>query len=402
MKLAFVSPRYGNEIVGGAEHAVQMLAENCVRYAGVEAEIYTTTAGDERTWSARYSEGEEIVNDIKVLRFANDPIDRDKFDNWASSLLSRPHDVDEKLFDEWLKRQGPFSPGLLDAIQDCQSDAIVFHPMLSSPTSHGIFRSIKPTILHPALHDEPLSRMPGYKDVMKRADLMAFSTRTEQNLALEIMGLNLKRQSVIGFGVDAPSKIDGSRAKTILDSLELGNSSYAVVIGRVDPAKGADMCCQMFEELYSNIVGVEKIVFIGPISNSTKIMPNNKVVVAGSVDDETKWALLSNARCLISPSVTESFSLVLLEALKLGVPVVVNGSCGPTREHVENSSSGVLFTNAAEFVSAINLSSIDSSYRNQMIRNGKSYVDNFYEWESVIDRYIAAVEVVTDSVSTSS
>ena len=51
----------------------------------------------------------------------------------------------------------------------------------------------------------------------------------------------------------------------------------------------------------------------------------------------------------ISPSALESFSLVVVEAWVDRVPVLVNGACGPTREHAERSGGGLWFTSYPEF-----------------------------------------------------
>ncbi len=401
MKLTFVTPRVGDDIVGGAEHAVLMLAENCVKYGDVEVNILSTVAGDERTWSPRYEVGSDVVHGINVHRYVNEAINRIEFDNWARPLLDRPSAVSSELFDKWLIQQGPYSPDLLDAIENCNSDAIVFHPMLSSPTSHGVFRARCPVIIHPAFHDEPLSRMPGYGDVMRRADLIAFSTRYEQQLAQNIIGIELQRQSVLGFGVDSPSEPSAAKNQKILLELGLESSRYAIVIGRVDPAKGADMCFELFRNFASSIKGIDKLVFVGPMSPSSIVRESNNVTIAGAVDDETKWALLGHARCLISPSVTESFSLVVLEAMKMGVPVLVNGSCGPTREHVVRSSSGAYFCNSTQFISSLDICSIDSPLRTLMIQRAQKYVDEYYDWETLISRYIGSIEAAI-SFSTNS
>ena len=51
----------------------------------------------------------------------------------------------------------------------------------------------------------------------------------------------------------------------------------------------------------------------------------------------------------VSPSALESFSLVVLEAWVDRVPVVVNATCDPTREHCERSGGGLWFASYREF-----------------------------------------------------
>lgn len=392
-KLCFVSPRYGEEIIGGAEFAIRRLAENCVLHGGIDAEVLTTTAGDERTWSKKYDQGDSRLNGVTVKRFYNEPIDRLEFDSWAKSLIENPSVVSEKQFDEWLTRQGPYSPELLDAIEDTDADAVVFHPMLSSPTSHGVFRSAKPVVIHPALHNEPLSFMPGYAEVMKHADLLAFSTRSEQQLAQEIYGAIPNRQSVIGFGIEGFPQISESDQKNIIEKFGLDKRRYFVVIGRVDPGKGSDLVAEMFMQSQNALTPDIKLVFIGPISPTSKVasMQYSNIICTGTVSEEEKYALLSNSVALINPSATESFSLVVLEAMKCGIPVLVNAACGPTVEHVMNSGAGISFSSFLEFISALGVLSRDHKIWNSCSENGSPYIKSKYEWKTVISKYIRMV-----------
>lgn len=368
-----------------------MLAEKCVQYADVKARVLTTTAADERTWSAGYQSGTEHINGVEVSRFSNEPIDRNGFDHWAQHLLENPKDVTTEEFDQWLIKQGPYSPDLLQAISDARPDAFVFHPMLSTPTSHGIFETHAPSILHPALHDEPLSYFPSYRDVARRSSLLAFSTRDEQRLAQSLWGLTTHRQIVQGFGIDPVPDVSDADFQATLDRYGITSSNYAVVLGRVDSAKGADMCAEMFSATHNSLVGVDTLIFVGPISLSSRVTSSKNIVLTGVVDDYEKAALISGARCLISPSVTESFSLVVLEAMSAGVPVAVNGMCGATSEHVMRSGSGVMFESAAEFAAGVSLVSEDSDFRQRSIARGTSYVQDNYAWNKIIVDYCATI-----------
>jgi hypothetical protein len=51
MKLAYVVPRYGPEVMAGAEYAARMFAERLVAQLGWEVEALTTCAVDARTWA---------------------------------------------------------------------------------------------------------------------------------------------------------------------------------------------------------------------------------------------------------------------------------------------------------------------------------------------------------------
>jgi glycosyltransferase involved in cell wall biosynthesis len=83
----------------------------------------------------------------------------------------------------------------------------------------------------------------------------------------------------------------------------------------------------------------------------------------------------------------ESFSLVVLEAWVDRVPVMVNGSCGPTREHCERSGGGLWFTSYPEFEAALNRLVADADLRTALGQAGRAYVDRYYEWPVLIARY---------------
>jgi hypothetical protein len=69
MKLAFVTPRYGIEVIGGAETAARMLAERlCVR-PGWEVEVMTSCALDHLTWENTEPPGTSVLNGVRVHRF---------------------------------------------------------------------------------------------------------------------------------------------------------------------------------------------------------------------------------------------------------------------------------------------------------------------------------------------
>ena len=83
------------------------------------------------------------------------------------------------------------------------------------------------------------------------------------------------------------------------------------------------------------------LALVGPVS--AKIPDHPDVVLTGVVDEADKWDIVRDATVSVSPSALESFSLVVLEAWVERVPVVVNATCDPTREHCERSGGGLWF-----------------------------------------------------------
>ncbi len=55
-RIAFCVPRYGAEVVGGAETLCRLLAENLAAH-GTPVEVLTTCAVDHFTWADHHPEG---------------------------------------------------------------------------------------------------------------------------------------------------------------------------------------------------------------------------------------------------------------------------------------------------------------------------------------------------------
>src|SRR5437899_3272555 len=64
-RIAFVSPRYGDDVVGGAETVLRQAAERLAQ-RGWEVEILTTCARDHYTWANAYPAGTSRDGDLAV------------------------------------------------------------------------------------------------------------------------------------------------------------------------------------------------------------------------------------------------------------------------------------------------------------------------------------------------
>lgn len=99
---------------------------------------------------------------------------------------------------------------------------------------------------------------------------------------------------------------------------------YVVFIGRLSVEKGVDVLIDAAARVPE--LGV-KIIGDGPLEEELRAraasLPN--VEFLGRVEGEQKFALLREARAVIFPSLCyENFSLVLLEALSVGTPIIAS------------------------------------------------------------------------------
>ena len=169
MKVAFVVPRYGDEVFGGAERAAQQLAERLHARRGWPVEVLSTCALDYISWENWYPPGSVELRGVQVHRFASRRGRGPDFDAYSGPVLAAPEQASPAEQLEWIHRQGPDCPQLLDAIRASDADLITFHPYLYAPTALGLPLAGRRAVLHPAAHDEVPIRLPIFRDVFAAA-----------------------------------------------------------------------------------------------------------------------------------------------------------------------------------------------------------------------------------------
>ena len=185
---------------------------------------------------------------------------------------------------------------------------------------------------------------------------------------------------MLGLGVDDPPAPEGPA-----DPLGLGDAPYLLCLGRVEAAKGTDALARLFARYKGRRPGPLRLVYVGPVTDRPPDHPD--IVVAGMVDEATKWAVLRGATSLVSPSRLESFGLVLFEAWLAGTPVLVNAGCAATREHAERSQGGLAIGTPLEFDAAVTRIVADAHLRTALATAGAEYVRTRFAWPRLMERY---------------
>src|SRR5438105_1796799 len=111
MRLCFVTPRYGDAVIGGAESVARKWAEHLHR-SGHSVDVLTTRASNNHTWINDLPAGTTSVGGLDVTRF---PIstapDRELVPKLFAGVAHLPENRQEDLLDNT-----GFSRPLLDEI----------------------------------------------------------------------------------------------------------------------------------------------------------------------------------------------------------------------------------------------------------------------------------------------
>jgi glycosyltransferase involved in cell wall biosynthesis len=392
MKVTFVVPRYGTDVIGGAETAARLFAEHLVAQKDWQVEVLTSCALDFVTWQDVLPEGDQTVNGVTVRRFASVAGRDPAFHPFSASLLADPGRASLDEAQRWIELQGPVVPAAVDAATASDADAVVFYPYLYYPTVRAIEVVSAPTILHPAAHDEPALHLPVFAGVFDAADGLVFQTTAERRLVEGMFAVASHRQLLLGLGVDDPDGTTSRPTDRVIDMDRPAGDPYLLCLGRVDSHKGSMLLADLFTAYKARHPGPLRLVFAGPVVEAPADHP--QIDVLGPVSDADKWALLGNAEALVSPSSWEAFSLVVAEAWSARTPVLVNAACAATVEHCRRSGGGLAFAGFGEFEGLVELLCGDDQVRATLGERGRAYVDRWFRWPRVIDRYAAFIESV--------
>jgi glycosyltransferase involved in cell wall biosynthesis len=380
-KVAFVTPRYGPEVMGGAETAARQLAEHLTADCGWAVEVFTTCALDHITWDDVLAPGDSVLNGVTVHRFRSASGRVPEFYEIDGRLRPGPSEATMTEARRWLECNGPVTLDLVEALRRTEADVVAFYPYLYYPTVVGMDAVAVPRVLHPAAHDEPALYLPVFGPTYAQADAICYHTAAERRLVQRVHPVAQVPQIVLGLGVGTVVK--GGRAGA--DILGIGDRPYVVSVGRVDEHKGSAMLARFFALYKERHPGPLALALVGPVAAT--IAPHDDIIVTGVVDEPDKWDLVRDALVSVSPSALESFSLVVLEAWEQSVPVMVNATCDPTREHCERSGGGLWFGSYREFEVILERLCGDAALRARLGGRGHAYVEKYYQWPALISRY---------------
>jgi glycosyltransferase involved in cell wall biosynthesis len=411
MKIALVVQRYGTDILGGSEYHARLIAERLAQRHQVE--VLTTCARDYIAWTNEYPEGVDRVRGVAVRRFAtSETRDIQEFNRFSDWIFNYPHtDADEQ---DWLRRQGPVAPGLIEHLQRTHRsyDVLIFFTYLYAPTALGLQIDPSRSILVPTAHDEPAIKLRLYRDLFRKAKAIAYNTDVERRFLNSMFDIRATAEATVGCGVDLPQNRPHAGTPEAAEAAAnddehspdkgYGNrrrmrgrgeafrrrhrlhGPVALYGGRIDPGKGCEELLQYFNG-YQRTGGDATLVLMG-----AKLMPlpeDPSVRFAGMLSEAERAEALEAATVVVVPSPHESLSLLALEAMAVGTPLLVNGRSDVLVDHCRKSQAGLFYGSGDEFTEALKVLLADDRLRAQMGRNGRQYVKTNYRWDVIMQKY---------------
>lgn len=389
--LAFVVQRYGLEVIGGAEAHCRQIAERLQASGKAEVTVLTTTAREYQTWSAHYPAGSGKVENVRVLRFPirmqRSPLIFKVYKALVSNILVSTRKARNPLLRSilqalerfWFVLQGPWCPDLLAYIKNNQTtfDHFFFFTYLYYPTVYGLpLASDKATIV-PTAHPELPFRFPSVARLFNSATHIFANTSAEGDLIRQYYPDAARKIEIVGAGVDSPTA-QGDGPPVI--------EPYVLYLGRLTKGKGVDQLLQYF----MSKAHAPRIRLVLAGEQELTIPSHPDIVYLGTVSNSAKSAALCHARALINPSPMESLSLIVLEAMAHGTPVIANGICSIHQMYAKVTRSVFTYQNRDEFLDLLNLVSRETwkSQHAAELAQAAEWTHQNFDWAKICSRYL--------------
>jgi glycosyltransferase involved in cell wall biosynthesis len=375
-RIAFVTPRFGSDFVGGAEAVMRDIALGLVE-RGWEVEVLTTCAVNPYTWANELPETSSLEDGLLVRRFRN----------VLATSASKEHAVHGQIYygghpsldDQVTWLNALFStPGLFEVmLREKESfDAFVFAPYLFWNTTVCMPLVADRAVVMPCLHDENYAHMEVMRHVLSLPASLWFLSGPEHDLAHRL-GPVTAQHSVIGSGMEVPDRHDAAAFRS-----EYGiDEPFVIYLGRREADKGWPWLMEVFSRTKTKV----KLVTAGAADAAVPHRLRGRVIDVGLLSAEQRNNALAAAMAYVQPSLMESYSRTVMEAWMAGTPVLVRRGSEVVEWHCSRSEGGFVFAGAIQLAEHLRTLLSHADLSREMGERGRTYVLENYQWPHVLD-----------------
>ena len=380
-------PRFGPDIIGGAELVVRELSGHLAE-RGWEVEVLTTCARDHFTWANEYPPGTEEVDGVTVRRFLTAPpaAPAERAALEAAILAGARLSLADQ--QRWMNA-GVRSPELYHYLLDHAAGyrAIVVSPYMFWTSFACGQIAPERTILRPCLHDEPFATLELFEPLFSGAAGVWLQTEPEHELAHRLFPLPGNHR-VVGEGLPVDKTYDPERFRRRYGV----DGPFVLYAGRREGAKGWEGLVDGFTRaVIGRGLKLSLVTMgVGDVRPPPEIA--DRVLDVGFLPDQDRDDAFAAACAYLQPSRYESFSRTVMEAWLAGTMVVANGQSAVVRWHCERSDAGLVYDDDLELEQCLAFIADQPEEAARLASKGRHYVVDHYSWPGVLDRIEATIE----------
>jgi len=198
--------------------------------------------------------------------------------------------------------------------------------------------------------------------------------------------------AIVPNGITCPRNVS---AEPFLNQLPvLRNKQLVLFLGRLHYKKGVDLLCRAWREIMARFPD-SHLVLAGPDFENTaatirslisELKLDGRVTITGMLESDLKWSALAAAELFVLPSHSEGFSVAILEALGMGLPVVITPGCN-FPEVATHACGLIANATTADIQAALaDILALSDRDRQDMGDRGRALVEREYAWPLIGSR----------------
>ena len=386
-RIAFVTPRYGDGVVGGSESVMREAAHG-LSERGYEVDVLTTCALDHYTWANEFPPGTSVDGRVTIRRFPTiQARDQGRW-HWIQERLLSGDRLDEAEELAWIN--GRFRvPDLYLYLAGHaeQYAAIVFSPYLFWSTLYCTGIAPERTILMPCLHDEPYAYLRSVAAALASCAAVWFLSEPEHQLAHRLAPV-AAHHAVIGAAVEIPLSYDPEGFRKRHDI----RNPFVLYAGRREGGKGWQELMVGFGIATRRHFLPFDLVTIGVGEAQIPSSLEHRIVDLGYLSPSEVPDAFAAAAAFLQPSANESFSRTIMEAWLAGTLVIANRQSDVVTWHCERSGGGLTYGDELELGQCLRFVAEAPEQAATLAGKGREYVLENYRWPSVLDAMERSLE----------
>ena len=182
--------------------------------------------------------------------------------------------------------------------------------------------------------------------VLRDAAAVIFTSEEERLLARKSFWLYRANERVSPLGVPSPLPVSQQSRDSFYQRFpHLRDKRILLFLGRLHPKKGCDILIDAFghvadESVVLALAGPDQIGWQAELEQrAANLNLSGRVVFTGMLQGETKQAALEIADAFVLPSHQENFGMAVVEALAVGLPLLISNKINIWRE-VDQDGAG--------------------------------------------------------------
>ena len=240
--------------------------------------------------------------------------------------------------------------------------------------------------------------------VLRDAAAVVFTAEEERLLARKSFWLYRANEKISPLGVETPVQPPAEARENFFQRFpQLRDKRILLFLGRLHPKKGCDILIEAFAQIADPsfslvLAGPDQIGWQNRLQTRVdELKLNSRVVFTGMLQGEAKQAALAVADAFVLPSHQENFGMAVVEALAVGLPVLISNRINIWRE-VDQDNAG--YVESDDFSGTVRLLNrwvaAPRDVRDRMRTNAQRCFEQRFEINKAVD---SLLDVLTEPKS---